>query len=460
MSHFDVVILGAGSAGEAIANTLVAAGRSVAMIEKLRVGGECAYISCMPSKAMLRSALARNQAKKLVLLGGSSQQVELADSGAAFRTAVMRRDLIVHNRSDVAAVARAISGGVALYRGNGIFTASDRITIGGDELSWNDLVISTGTRALIPKIEGLAEVEFWTSDKALSAQQAPESVLIVGGGPVGCELSQIFSSFGVKTTLIEFSEQVAGKEHPEIAARLALNLIEQGVDVQLNTSVVKVETVLGGQVRVSLSNGKAVTVARLIIAVGREPNSDEIGLERLGIIPNKSGAIEVDELCKVKGQEHVWAAGDITGIAPFTHTANYQGRIVSSNILGKKQIANYTAIPRAIYTDPPVASVGTLERTGEAPGLISERFEMKDLPRNSTDGESGGLLILTADSVSGTLVGAAAIGPHADEWMVEATLAIRAQIPLAVLSDVVHAFPTFGEAFEEPIRKLAKLIQK
>ena len=198
MNHFDVVILGAGSAGEAIANTLAAAGRSVAMIEKLRVGGECAYISCMPSKAMLRSALARNQTKKLVLLGGSSRQVELADDGAAFRTAVLRRELIVHNRSDLTAAAQAISGGVALYRGNGIFTARDRITIGGDELSWDDLVISTGTRALIPKIEGLEKIEFWTIDMALSSQQAPESVLIVGGGPVGCELSQIFVSFGAK----------------------------------------------------------------------------------------------------------------------------------------------------------------------------------------------------------------------------------------------------------------------
>lgn len=414
----------------------------------------------MPSKAMLRSALARNQTKKLVLLGGSSRQVELADDGAAFRTAVLRRELIVHNRSDLTAAAQAISGGVALYRGNGIFTARDRITIGGDELSWDDLVISTGTRALIPKIEGLEKIEFWTSDMALSSQQAPESVLIVGGGPVGCELSQIFVSFGVKTLLVEFSEQLAGREHPEVAAVLAHNLTEQGVDVQLNTSVVKVEVAHRGGVMVYLSNGREVLVERLIIATGRKPNSDEIGLERLGILPNKGGAIDVDELCKVKGQEHVWAAGDITGIAPFTHTANYQGRIVSSNILGKKQIANYTAIPRAIYTDPPVASVGTLERVGETPGLISERFEMKDLPRNSTDGESGGLLILTADSVSGTLVGAAAIGPHADEWMVEATLAIRAQIPLAVLSDVVHAFPTFGEAFEEPIRKLAQLIQK
>jgi pyruvate/2-oxoglutarate dehydrogenase complex dihydrolipoamide dehydrogenase (E3) component len=460
MNYFDVVILGAGSAGEAIANSLAATGRSVAMIEKLRVGGECAYISCMPSKAMLRSALARNQAKKLVQLGGSSQQVELADDGAAFRTAVLRRELIVHNRSDLTAAARVISEGVALYRGNGIFTASDRITIGGDELSWHDLVISTGSRALIPKIEGLEKIDFWTSDMALSSQQAPESVLIVGGGPVGCELSQIFASFGVKTVLVEFSEQLAGREHPEIAAVLAHNLTEQGVDVQLNTSVVKVEVTHGSGVMVYLSNGREILVERLIIATGRKPNSDEIGLEHLGILPNESGAIDVDELCKVKGQEHIWAAGDITGIAPFTHTANYQGRIVSSNILGKKQIANYTAIPRAIYTDPPVASVGRLERTGETPGLISERFEMKDLPRNSTDGESGGLLILTADSVSGTLVGAAAIGPHADEWMVEATLAIRAQVPLAVLSDVVHAFPTFGEAFEEPIRKLAELIQK
>lgn len=460
MNHFDVVILGGGSAGEAIANSLVTAGRSVAMIEKLRVGGECAYISCMPSKSMLRSALARNQAKRLVALGGSSQAIAINDDTAAFRTAVLRRDLIVHNRSDVAAAARAISGGVALYRGNGIFTASDRITIDNDELGWHDLVIATGTSAAIPKIEGLADVEFWTSDIALSAQQSPESVLIVGGGPVGCELSQIFASFGIKTVLVEFSEQLAGREHPEIAAVLVHNLMEQGVEVQLNTNVVKVGVGHGGGVMVNLSNGKEVLVERLIIATGRKPNSEKIGLEHLGITPSKSGAIEVDELCRVKGQEHVWAAGDITGIAPFTHTANYQGRIVSSNILGKKQIANYTAIPRAIYTDPPVASVGTLERAGEATRLISERFEMKDLPRNFTDGESGGLLILTADSVSGTLVGAAAIGPHADEWMVEATLAIRAQIPLTVLSDVVHAFPTFGEAFEEPIRKLAELIQK
>ena len=458
MVSFDVVVFGAGSAGEMIANILVDSGRSVAMIEQLRVGGECAYVSCMPSKAMLRSAQARNLARNLASLGGSSQPVLLDGDASALSSAVARRDRIVLNRSDAKAAERAISGGVSLFRGHGVCTAKDRITIGDDELSWNDLVIATGSRASIPKIDGLKEIQFWTSDQALSAQNLPESVLIVGGGPVGCELSQIFMGFGVKTTIVEFSEQLAGKEHPEIAALLASNLIGQGLDLFLNTKVVKVERAAEEKTLIYLSNGRQVKVEKLIIAAGRQPNSDEIGLELLGIIPSKNGALEIDELCRVRGQKRVWAAGDITGIAPFTHTANYQGRIVAGNILGGHQIANYSAIPRAIYTDPPVASVGTVQGPGEANGLISERFEMEGLSRNTTDGESGGLLILTADRVRGILVGATAIGPHADEWMVEATLAIRAQIPLSILSDVVHAFPTFGEAFEEPIRRLAELI--
>ena len=458
MVSFDVVVFGAGSAGEMIANILVDSGRSVAMIEQLRVGGECAYVSCMPSKAMLRSAQARNLARNLTSLGGSSQPALLDGDASAQSSAVARRDRIVLNRSDAKAAERAISGGVSLFRGHGVCTAKDRITIGDDELSWNDLVIATGSRASIPKIDGLKEIQFWTSDQALSAQNLPESVLIVGGGPVGCELSQIFMGFGVKTTIVEFSEQLAGKEHPEIAALLASNLISHGLDLFLNTKVVKVENAAEGKTLIYLSNGRQVVVEKLILAAGRQPNSDGIGLDLLGIIPSKSGALEIDELCRVRGQEHIWAAGDITGIAPFTHTANYQGRIVAGNILGGYRTANYSAIPRAIYTDPPVSSVGTVQGLGGSKELISERFDMEGLSRNRTDGESGGLLIITADREKGIVVGATAIGPHADEWMAEATLAIRAEIPLSILSDVVHAFPTFSEAFEEPIRKLAELI--
>ena len=454
MKSFDVVVLGAGTAGEKVAITLAKAGRSVAMVEKLRVGGECAYISCMPSKAMLMSARSRSSAKKLVSLGGSSRPVALDDGESAFASAVARRDRIVLNRSDSAAADQVRREGIELFRGDGIFTGSDRLSIAGEELSWSDLVICTGSRATIPEIPGLEGIDYWTSDLALSAARIPTSVLIMGGGPVGCELSQIFCSFGVATHLVQSPPQLAGREHPEIANRLADNLIELGVSLHLNTNVLKVEKVAGGATKVFLSNGEEMIVERLIIAVGRQPNSDSIGLNELEITPTKAGAIDVGEHCRVKGKENIWAAGDITAIAPFTHTANYQGRIVASNILGEGRVADYSAIPRAIYTDPPVASVGNMHTDDEGDAFLTERFEISGLPRSSSDGATGGLLVLCADRASKTLVGASAIGPSADEWMVQATVAIRAKIPLELLNEVVHAFPTFGEAFEEPLEKL------
>ena len=193
----------------------------------------------------------------------------------------------------------------------------------------------------------------------------------------------------------------------------------------------------------------------MIVAVGRYPNTANLNLNILGVEVDEKGAVKIDEHCRVLGQQHVWAAGDVTGIAPFTHTANYQGRIISNNLVGIDQVAKYTAIPRAIYTDPPVASVGVMQSTEKDDDLITSKIELSEVSRTLTDGEESGLLILTADPVRGVLVGAAAIGPHADEWMAEATLAIRAEIQLSVLCDVVHAFPTYGEAFEQPLRELA-----
>jgi dihydrolipoamide dehydrogenase len=195
-------------------------------------------------------------------------------------------------------------------------------------------------------------------------------------------------------------------------------------------------------------------VERIILAVGRHPSSADLGLEVLDIDVDDAGAITVDGHCRVTGHEHVWAAGDVTGIAPFTHTANYQARIIADNILGGDRIANYTAIPRAIYTDPPVSSVGRNPEPKDDEDVITSELDLVDVARTLTDGAAGGLLVLTADRERGVLVGAAAIGPKADEWLAEATLAIRAQIPLAVLRDVVHAFPTYGEAFEPALRAL------
>ena len=237
MKLFDVVVLGAGSAGELVATTLASAGRSVALIEKFRVGGECAYVSCMPSKAILRSAQVRNTAKNLVALAGASHPIKLDDDFVAFRWAAARRDRIAKFRDDSFYAASAVKTGVELYRGSGVFTALNKISVGADELSWTDLVIATGSSPTIPKISGLNEIEFWTSDVALSVTELPKSVLIIGGGPVGCELAQIFSRFGTDTTIVQFGDQLAGKEHPELAKRLAQNLRSEGVKVLLNINV-------------------------------------------------------------------------------------------------------------------------------------------------------------------------------------------------------------------------------
>ena len=332
MKHFDVVVLGAGSAGELVATTLARANKSVALIEKLRVGGECAYVSCMPSKAMLRSAQVRQTTKKIVTLGGASHAVDLGDDFEAYSVAAIRRDGIAEHRDDSSAAAQAKKEGVELFRGTGKISGANQIKIGDVELSWTDLVLATGSSASIPTIEGLDSLSYWTSDDALSAPELPHSLLIVGGGPVACELAQIFARFGANITVVEFGTQLAGKEHPEVAERLAQNLKDEGISIKLNTNVIKVNTTADGLTQVQLSTGESILVHQLVIATGRHPNTKELNLELLNIELNENGSVSVDAQCRVIGQQHVWAGGDITGIAPFTHTANYQGRIVANNI--------------------------------------------------------------------------------------------------------------------------------
>jgi pyruvate/2-oxoglutarate dehydrogenase complex dihydrolipoamide dehydrogenase (E3) component len=443
---FDVVILGAGSAGEVMSSQLVSAGRSVALVEELRVGGECPYVACMPSKVMLQSAHRYHEA---VDTNPTSQ-----DHDAAFHHAVNLRDEITNHLSDQKAASELQASGVDLVRGRGRILGPGVVGVGTRELRWTDLVISTGSRPITPNIEGLASAPTWTSDEALSTTERPRSVLIIGGGPVGCELAQIFARFGTTTTLVEGGSQLAGREQSQVAHRLAEVLRGDGVDVRLDTTAQQVQT-SNDFARVQLSDDTHVDVERIIIATGRRPTTDDLGLEALGITLNEAGAISVDAHCRVNDHPHVWAAGDITGIAPFTHTANYQARIVVANLLGENRAADYTAIPRAIYTDPPVASVGRNvgpESTNE--GLVTATMDLGQTARAAIDGHSNGILVLTADPKKGVLVGAAAIGPKADEWLAEASLAIRAEIPLSVLADVVHAFPTYGEAFEPTLRDL------
>jgi dihydrolipoamide dehydrogenase len=441
MEHFDVVVLGGGSAGELLSTLLAGAGKTVALVEENRVGGECPYVACMPSKSMLRSAQLHHAAAP-------------ANDDSAFLRAVHRRDEITDQRDDRSAATSLTSSGVELVRGRGRILRRGVVSVGDRELASTDLVISTGSQPVIPGIDGLGAVPTWTSDQALSTSQRPLSVLVMGGGPVGCELAQVFARFGTTTTLVESGPQLAGGEQPQVAAVLARMLEVDGIVVRLDTEVLRVEASVCGALA-SLSDGTTVDVERIILATGRRPAIEGLGLEVLDIEPDENRAIPIDERCRVVGHEHVWAAGDVTGIAPFTHTASYQARVIFENLLGVDRVTNYAAIPRAIYTDPPVASVGRNADTHSPDvGLITATVDLDQTARAAVDGNSGGILVLTADAGRGVLVGAAAIGPKADEWLAEATLAVRAQIPLTVLIDVVHAFPTYGEALEPALRSL------
>jgi dihydrolipoamide dehydrogenase len=439
---FDVVVLGAGSGGENVAKALAGAGRSVALVEALRVGGECPYVACIPSKAMLRSAELHDRSD--------------ADHDEGFAAAVRRRDALSEHRDDSDAAKGAADAGVTLVRGQGRVARPGFVAVDDRELGWTDLVIATGSAPVRPSLPGLADVPTWTSDEALSAHERPASLLVLGGGAVGCELAQVHARFGTAVTLVESSPQLAGKEEPSIAALLAEVLGKDGVDLRLEVSAERFEQG-GAGARAFLSDGMSVDVERVLVAVGRRPNSAGIGLEVLGIETADDGSVATDASCRVKGQEHVWAVGDVTGVAPYTHGANYQARVLVDNLLGARREADYRAIPRAVYTSPAVASVGLHEKLAQEQGIsaVTAVMDLGDVARSSTEGKGAGRLVLTADRDRGVLVGAAAIGPHADEWMAEATLAIRAEVPLSVLVDVVHAFPTFGEAFEPPLQELA-----
>jgi len=240
------------------------------------------------------------------------------------------------------------------------------------------------------------------------------------------------------------------------------NMLEtEGIELVLGAAISSVEESSTGGATVVLEDGRKFSADRLLVATGRKPRVEGIGLELLGIEIDDNGAIPTDQHCRVQGLENVWAGGDVGGIAPLTHTANYQARIIAAGILGTPRSANYNSIPRSVYTDPPVASVGHSYADAITAGIdaVTTQVDLRNTARHIVDGGSGGLLTLTADRSTKTLIGAAAIGPHCDEWITEAVLAIRAQIPLEILIDVVHSFPTYAEGYEEQYRALLSAVQ-
>jgi pyruvate/2-oxoglutarate dehydrogenase complex dihydrolipoamide dehydrogenase (E3) component len=449
MDSYDVVILGAGAGAKMIWGSIP--GRSIAVVERGLVGGDCPFLACVPSKTMLRTA-------NVWRLGDDPGFAPLftgrAEAAGAYAQAVRRRESVVHGRDD-SANAAGLQKTATLIRGSGRIVRPGLLDIDGTEVGYRELVLNTGSSPRRPDIEGLDVVPVWTSEDAMSSAELPESLLVVGGGPVGCELAFLYATFGSRVTLVQRNDRLIPREEPEAADAMHDLLTRTGVDIRLGAQVGRFEAHDDGA-RAFLG-GDSVDVARVLLAAGRTPNTGGLGLEQLGAPVTVSGSLEVDVHCRVLGAEHVWAVGDVTGIAPFTHTAHYQGRVVAANLRGEAVRADYRAIPHAVYTNPVLVSVGHTRGSAQAAGIeVLELTTAMSTPvRSNTEGDRGGWLLLLADRARGVLVGATAVGGYAEEWISEVSLAIRAKVPIWVFADVVHPFPTYSEVLEAPLWQLA-----
>jgi dihydrolipoamide dehydrogenase len=319
------------------------------------------------------------------------------------------------------------------------------VEVDGQELPYDRLVLATGSRPMIPPIEGLDTVEHWTNREATRTHRVPRSLVVMGGGPVGAELAQFFSRMGSQVTIVERGEHLLGRVHPDAGELMAELFREEGIDVRLGVGIERVES----GIRLQLSDGSTVETERLLVATGRRPNVERLGLEELGIRTSPRG-IEVDE--RLRAADDVWAIGDVTGVAQFTHVGKYQARIAAADMANRRAKADYRAIPAGIFTDPEVATVGRTD--GE--GLVSARVPLGSLPRLSTyeRPKRDGLVRVFADPRKRVLVGAVCVGPQAAEWLGQFTLAIRAEVPVDTLLDTIQPYPTFSEGVFYALQEL------
>jgi pyruvate/2-oxoglutarate dehydrogenase complex dihydrolipoamide dehydrogenase (E3) component len=434
-----VVVLGGGSTGEAFAGALrgLEPDTPITLIEQDLVGGECSYYACMPSKALLRPPEALAAAR---LVPGAAEAVTGAiDVERAF----WHRDQVTGGQDDSSQADWLAEHDVELVRGRAHVAGPGAIEVGGQTIGYGRLLIATGSVPSIPPIPGLDAIEFWTNREATTTHEVPQRLIVVGGGPVGCELAQVFARMGSRVTIVDVGERLLARDHPDAGALLADVLTGEGVTLRLGQTLERVEP----GVRAWLADGTSIEADRLLIAAGRRPNVTGRGFEALGVTISDRG-IEVD--AQLRAAEHVWAAGDATGIAMFTHVGKYQARLAAAAMAGHEVRADYRAVPAVTFTDPQVASVGDTSGEGTVMGEhgSTARLSTYERPRRP------GFLKVFADPARRVLVGAVAVGPEAGEWLGQLTLAIRAEVPVELVLETIQPYPTFSEAIQFAVRDL------